>query len=179
MLHNYVKIAWRNIMKSKGFSLINIVGLATGMAVALIIGLWVQYEYSYDRFLDGNENLYQVMMNYTEQGKKITYRATSLPLSDAIADVPGIERVVVSDWMGPHNLTVEDKVLIMDGAQIGSDFLTMFSYPMIIGDVKTCLQESQSIVLTKSTATALFGQEDPMGKVVRFDATNDLKVTGI
>ncbi len=180
MIENYFKTAWRNIVRSKGYSALNIFGLATGMAVALLIGLWVSNENSYDRFLPAYQQLYRVQRNFKSNGDTLTFRTTSLKLADALrTQIPEIEYVAESDWMGPHGLMVGDKKLYMRGAQIGADFLKMFQYPLLQGDARMVMQDPYSIVLTASTAKALFGNENPINKMVRFDNKNDLKVTGI
>jgi len=180
MIKNHFKIAWRNIVRSKGYSALNIFGLATGMAVALLIGLWIYNEYSYDKFLPGYERLSRVQRNYDSNGDTLTFRTTSLKLADALRNqIPEIEYVAESDWMGPHGLMVGDKKIYLRGARSGSDFLKMFEYPLLYGDAGKVLQDPYSIVLTQSTAKALFGNENAINKMVRFDNKNDLKVTGI
>ena len=180
MLKNYFKTAWRNITRSKGYSALNIFGLATGMAVALIIGLWVYNEYAYDRFLPEYQRLYRVQRNYNSNGDTLTFQSTSLKLADALRNqVAEIEYVAESDGMGPHGLTVGDKKLYLGGTRIGSDFLKMFQYPLLQGNADQVMKDPYSIVLTASTAKALFGNENPLNKMVRMDNENDLKVTGI
>ncbi|HTE09831.1 MAG TPA: ABC transporter permease [Chitinophagaceae bacterium] len=180
MLKNYFKIAWRNIVRSKGYSALNIFGLATGMAVALLIGLWVYNEYSYDRFLPAYQQLSRVQRNFDSNGDTLTFRTTSLKLADALrTQIPEIEYVAESDWMGSHGLLVGDKKLYMRGARVGSDFLKMFQYPLLKGDARSVMQDPYSIVLTASAAKALFGNENPINKMLRLDNQNDLKVTGI
>ncbi len=83
MIKNYFKIAWRTLINNKGYSAINILGLATGMAVALLIGLWVHNEYSYDKFLPGYEQVYRVKRNFDSNGDTLTFNTTSLKLADA------------------------------------------------------------------------------------------------
>ena len=180
MLKNYLKTAWRNIAGSKAYSAINILGLASGMAVALLIGLWVRHEYSYDKFLPGYKQLYKVQRNFNSNGEILTFATTSLKLADALRNqIPEIEYVAESDWMGRRGLMVGDKKIYIKGAQIAGDFLKMFQYPLLKGNAGNVLKNPYSIVLTQSTAKALFGDEDPIGKTVRFENKNDLKVTGI
>ncbi|HTI07407.1 MAG TPA: ABC transporter permease [Puia sp.] len=180
MFKNYCKTAWRTIKGSKVYSGINILGLAAGMAVALLIGLWVYNEYSYDRWLPGYQQLYQVKMNFTNDGQTHTQDAVSLPIAGILrSNIPGVAYVAECDWMDAHNLAVGDKKLYLGGAMIGSDFLKMFRYPLLKGNAGACMTDPNSIVLTQSTATALFGKEDPMNKMVRVDNSHDLKVTGI
>jgi putative ABC transport system permease protein len=180
MIKNYFKTAWRNLVKNKVYSALNILGLSIGMAVALLIGLWVYYQLSFDRFLPGYSDQYQVKMNITVDGSTRTQDAVALPLADVLRnEIPGVKYVAESDWNESHGLVVGDKKLYLNGSQIGGDFLKMFQYPFLDGNANNVLRETNSIVLTKSTAISLFGNVDPMGKVVRFDNSSDLKVTGI
>ena len=180
MFRNYIKTAWRSIKGSKVYSAINILGLAAGMAVALLVGLWVVNEYSYDRWLPGYQHLYQVKMTYTNEGQKHTQDAVSLPIANTLRkDIPGIRYVAESDWVDTHNLAVGDKKIYLGGAMTGSDFLKIFHYPLLKGNEATGLKDPYSIILTQSTATALFGKEDPMNKMVRIDNMDNMKVTGI
>jgi putative ABC transport system permease protein len=180
MFRNYFKTAWRNFINNKVYSTINILGLAAGMAVALLIGLWVHYAFSFNKFLPDYEQLYQVKRNFNSNGDTLTFNTTSLKLADALRNqVAEIEYVAESDWMGRHGLMVGDKKIYKRGAQIGSDFLKMFQYPLVEGNAATVLKDPYSIVLTESMAKALFGNENPMNKMVRFDNRHDLKVTGI
>src|SRR5450432_4569844 len=163
MIENYFKIAWRNIVKSKGYSALNIFGLATGMAVALLIGLWVYYQFSYDRFLPGYQHAYQVRYRTNNNGEIQTQSSVCFPLADVLKkDIPGIKYVVQTDWMGSHGLVVGDKKLYINGAMAGSDFLKAFQFPLLEGNADQVLKDPYSIVLTESSAKALFGTEDPV-----------------
>jgi ABC-type antimicrobial peptide transport system permease subunit len=180
MLISYFKTAWRNIIRSKWYSVLNIVGLATGMAVTLLIGLWVHYQYSYNQFLPDYQRVYQVLSNYNADADVSTQGSTPTKLADVLrAEFPEIEYVSETDWFGPHGLTVGNKKLHIDGGQVQGDFLKIFQFTLLRGSAGTVLKDPYSIVLTESTAKSLFGQEDPIGKTVRFDNLNDLKVTGI
>ncbi len=181
MLRNYIKIAWRNMVNNKVYSALNIVGLAAGMAVALLIGLWVLKEYNYDKILPNYEQLYQVKMNVTSQHDGMhTYDAVALPLADVIKkDYPEIKYVAQTDYFQKHSLVVGDKKIYSFGGAVGTDFLKMFQFPLLKGSADRVLQDPYSIVLTEETAIALFGNVDVMGKTVRFDNGHDLKVTGV
>src|ERR1700754_1500792 len=181
MIKNYLKIAWRNMLRNKVYSALNIVGLAAGMAVALIIALWVFNQYSYDKFLPNYNQLYQVELNFTDPHEgEHTQQAVSLPIAEVLRkEYPEVKYVAESDWMGEHGLLVGNKKIYMNGAAIRSDFLKMFQYPLIKGNVNTVLKDAYSIVLTESTAKALFGDADPMDKTVRIDNKHDVKVTGV
>jgi len=181
MIKNYLKITWRNMLRNKVYSALNIVGLAAGMAVALLIALWVTNQYSFDKFLPNYKQLYQVEINFTDPHEgEHTQQAVSLPIADVLRkNYPEVKYVAESDWMGQHDLLVGNKKLYMNGAAIGSDFLKMFQYPLIKGNANSIFKDAYSIVLTESTARALFGDADPMDKTVRIDNQHDLKVTGI
>jgi putative ABC transport system permease protein len=183
MLKNYWLVAWRNLVNNKVYSALNIAGLAAGMAVALLIGLWVVNEFSYDKFLPDSGQIYQVEMNLTSQHDgEHTQVSLALPLTDVLRkDIPGIKYVCEADYLGwiNHNLRVGDKKLYMGGGAVQSDFFKLFRYPFAKGNAGSALTDPKSIVLTESTAKALFGDKDAMGKVVTFDNDNGLTVTGV
>jgi len=180
MFKNYFKTAWRNLVNNKVYSVLNILGLATGMAVALLIGLWVYYQYSYDKFLPDYKQLYQVRRNFYGNGDTVTYGGTSLKLANVLRrQIPEIQYVAETDGFGMHGLMAADKKFYLNGGQVGGDFLKMFRYNLLEGNVNAALNNPYSIVLSESTAKALFGKDDALNKVVRFDNKNDLKVTGI
>lgn len=180
MFKNYFKTAWRNITRTIGYSTLNVVGLATGMAVALLIGLWVYDQYSYDKSLPDYQRLYRVQRNFNSNGDTLTFLSTSLKLADALRNqIPEVEYISESAGFWSHGLMINDKKLYIDGGIVGGDFLKMFQYPLIKGNAATVFKDAYSIVLTESTAKALFGNDDPVNKTVRFDNEHDLKVTGI
>ncbi len=99
MFKSYFKTGWRNLIKNKGYTAINILGLAAGMAVALLIGLWVHHEYSYDKFLPGYQQLFRVKRNFNSNGQTLTLETASLKLADAFRpENREIETVDKSDW---------------------------------------------------------------------------------
>lgn len=181
MLKNYFKTAWRSLWKNKAYSLLNISGLAIGMAVALIIGLWVVWELSFDKFIPKYEQLYSVKINYVSKQRGIsTQTAVAYPLLEVFkTEIPEVKNAVLCDWINSHSLMNGEKKISMNGAMISPEFLTMFEYPMLKGDRASALKETYSIVLTESTAKALFGEEDPMNKMVRIDNRHNLTVTGV
>lgn len=180
MFRNYFKTSWRNIVKEKGYSGFNILGLAVGMAVALVIGLWVQYQLSYDRFLPDYGQAYRTMVRSNSNGVADAGEATCLPLAEAIKkDVPEVKYVAQADFGGQHSLMVGDKKLYSKGMFAGEDFLKIFKYPLLQGHAEDVLKQPASIVLTSSTAIALFGHTDPVNKTVRLDNLHDVKVSGV
>ena len=180
MFRNYLKSAWRNIIRSKWYSVLNIMGFATGMTIALLIGLWVYYQYSYNSFLPEYQQVYQVKSNYNADGDVDTENSTPSKLADMLrTDFPEIAYASETDGFGPHGLKVGDKKLYNDGGQVQKDFLRIFQFPLVKGNAGSVLNDPYSIVLTESTAKALFADQDPIGKTVRFDNDNDLRVTGV
>lgn len=180
MLKTFFRTAWRNVLFNKGYSALNISGLAIGMAIALIIGLWVYDQNTYDKFLPDYQQLYQVRRNFNSNGQTLNFTSTSLKLADALRTrIPEIEYVAETGGNGHSVLMVDDKKFYLKGLQIGSDFLKMFAFPLLHGQAGTVLKDPYSIVLTQSTAIALFGNEDPVGKTVRINNMDNLKVTGI
>ncbi|GAB3316592.1 ABC transporter permease [Larkinella ripae] len=183
MLRNYLKIAWRSLRKNRGFSLINILGLAVGMAVATLIGIWVWDELTFDRFYENEANLYRVMLNRTANGETTTQSNAALPLREVLkTEVPEIKRVVETLPTRMQNetaLQAGERKLLRTGQNAGEDFLAMFQLPMRSGDGQSALHDPNSVVLTEETARALFDETDPVGKVVRLDNQFDLKVSGV
>jgi putative ABC transport system permease protein len=179
MIKNYLKIAWRNLLKSKTYSFINIAGLAAGMAVAMIIGLWITDEFTANRQFKNYESIYQVMMHQTFDGKRGTQTALPYPLGEELkAKYPDLKSVAMSDWGSNRSLVYGDKKISKYGHYIGEDAVNMFSLNILSGD-KNPLHDPHSIVLTEETAKALFGNENPLNKIVRMDNTVDLKVTAV
>src|SRR5664279_5364829 len=179
MFKNNLKIAWRNLLKSKTYSFINIAGLAAGMAVAMIIGLWISDELSANRQFKNYESVYQVMMHQTFDGKRGTQTALPYPLGEELkAKFPDMKGVAMSDWGQNHSLVYADKKISKYGHFIGEDAVSMFSLNILSGN-KYPLHELHSLVLTEETAKALFGNENPLDKIVRLDNIVDLKVTAI
>ena len=180
MVKNYLKTAWRNITRTIGYSILNVTGLAIGMAVALLIGLWVYEQYSFDKFLPEYQSVYRVQRNFNSNGDTLTFQTTSLKLADALrTQIPEIEYVAESDWTGNHGLIVGDKKLYVNGAISGTDIFKIFQYSFIKGNANTAFKDPYSIVLTQSLAKSLFGNENAINKLVRVDNAHDLKVTGV
>ena len=179
MIKNYFKIAWRNLIKNKVYSFINIAGLATGMAVAMVIGLWIYDEVSANKHFNNYETLYQVMMHQTFDGERGTQEALPYPLAEEMknkyADFKG---VAMCDWGQTHSLIYGEKKISKRGHFIGEEAVNMFSLNILQGD-KNPLREAYSIVLTSETAKILFGNDNPIGKIVKMDNQTDLKVTAV
>jgi hypothetical protein len=180
MLKNYLKVAFRNLWKNKGFSFINIVGLAIGMASAILILLWMQNEITYDDFHVKRDRIYEVWNRAEFSGELHCWNNTPKVLAAAMQrDLPEVEHTVRVDYNASRLFSVGNKRLMITGNSVDSDFLQVFSFPMIEGDANTALNDGHSIVVTQSLAKTLFGREDAMGKVIRINDKDNYQVTGI
>jgi len=179
MIATFLKIAWRNAQKNLTYSSINVLGLATGMSVALLIGLWVNYQYSFDRFLPDYRQVYQVRQNYNTGSEILTGDAASLKLAQVLRDrIPEIKHVGVAHF-DKHGLRNGIHKVFMQGAIVDIDFLKTLKFQLLKGDINTIFKDPYSVVLDQSTTKALFGDADPIGKVINLDNRNNVKVTGV
>src|SRR5665213_3015917 len=180
MIKNYLKIAWRNLIKNKAQSFINISGLAVGMAVAMLIGLWIWDELSFDKNFKNYDHLAQVMQNNTMNGEVMTGNSVPWPMGDALRKSFGSDFKHITMAMYPygHILTFGDKKLTETGTYFEPGALDMFSLKMLLG-THAALNGPSSIMLSESTAKAYFGNENPLDKVMKIDNKQVVKVTGI
>jgi putative ABC transport system permease protein len=180
MFRNYFLTAWRNLTRNKAYSVLNILGLSIGMAVALLIGLWVTYQYSFDRFFSDYRRVYAAHLRYTRNGERHQMSSSALPLSAALKkDIAGIEYAAHTDWMGAHGVVAGKNKVYLSGAMAEGDFFKIFPCTIIKGSLAYPQTNLYTIVLTQSTAKALFGEENPIGRNVRIDDTHDLVVTTV
>ena len=183
MLTNYLKIAWRNLLRHKAFSAINIVGLAIGMAACLLILQYVAFELSYDNFHEKGDRIYRVRQDRYNAGKLSTEwvsgaYAAGNSFKDAFSEIEEYVKVVgsgsiVAEIQGGEQLKVE-KVYFATPA-----FFTVFSYPLIAGDARTALTEPNTVVLSETVANKLFGGVNPLGKTMQVNGKQAVKVTGV
>jgi len=180
MLKNYLKITWRNLLKNKAFSAINIGGLAVGMAVAILIGLWIWDEVSFDRYHKNYDRIAQVKQNVTNNGEVQTWSTMPFPLAAELRKSYGsdFKYVVMSDGLSDHILTIGDKKLSKAGSYFEAQAPDLLSLNMIKGN-RDGLKDPYSILLSESVAKACFGNEDPMNKIIKLDNRLNVKVTGI
>jgi len=179
MLKNYFKIAFRNLARSRGFSAINISGLAIGMASAILILLWIQNEMSYDRFYQKSDRLYQMYNRDKFSGKLWAWGATPKIMAPTLkTDYPEVEDVARYDD-DMFLVTVGETHFKSLGALADSGFFQLFDFPFLSGNAAQALKAPNNIVLTQKFAKKLFGNEDPMGKSVRIDSNAFFTVTGV
>lgn len=185
MLKTYLKTAWRDIAFNKLYSGLNIVGLAIGMSVALLIGLWVVDQCSYDRFAPGYEQAYQVKYNFNNNGEIQTQADVAIPLAAALKiDVPEIAHTALAYGPAPYGnqtdiLQVGDKKISPTGMVAGQDFLKIIRLPLLAGNADVALKDPDAIVISESTAKALFGQADPIGKTILISHDRNFRVTAV
>jgi len=181
MLKNYLLITFRSLRKNGFYSFINITGLAIGITCSILILLWVADETSFDKFHPKADRLYQVWVNAHFDGRINSWTSLPLPTYEALKTAnANIVHTLVTDWGDNHLVSAADeKRMNKRGFHVSEEFLEMFQFPLVAGNAETALDDPANIVITESTAKALFGSEDAMGKLIRLDNQFDLKVGGI
>jgi putative ABC transport system permease protein len=182
MFWNYMKIAWRNIKRYKGYSFINIIGLAAGLACCILILLWVQDELNYDRFHTNKDDLYRVVAEFHKTEPVTHYWPVCAPLAPALKEeYPEIVNATrFSRLRRGQSVKFGDKKFLESLICLTDpDFFTMFSFPFLEGDPQTALSNPNSIVLREALSAKYFGNEDPIGKVLNVNNEYDFTVTGI
>jgi putative ABC transport system permease protein len=180
MLHNFFKSALRNLLRSRGFSVINIVGLAIGMAGAIIILLWIENEVSYDQFHQNKSRIYEAWNRVSFNGKVLTWDATPKVLAGTLErDLPEVEQATRVNWPNRWVFSKDAKEFFAQGTQVDSNFLQVFTFPLIEGNAQMALKEINSIVLTEKLAIRLFGKEEAVGKTLKIINQGSFTVTGI
>ncbi len=181
MFKNYFKIAYRSFLKYKAYSFINIAGLALGLACCILILLYIQDELSYDKFHAQAGRIYRVVWEENQEGRVRRLASTFAPLTPALrAEFPEISQMV---RLFPYGATVardqerrfqESRFLFVD-----STFFEVFDFPWQRGEARTALHGPNSLVLTAASAKKYFGDDDPMGKILRVENNQDFEVTGV
>lgn len=181
MIKNFIKITLRNIVRHKGYSFINITGLAVGMACCLLITLWVLDELSYDRFHENAPYLYRVEENQHYSGRLFHVNVTPHPIAPAMKEefpeIRDASRYVRADgrlFRYGEKSFYENSVRAVDPS-----FLDMFTYPLVNGNKESALNAPDSILISQDIAVKYFGSEDPLGKIINIDNKYDFKVTGV
>jgi putative ABC transport system permease protein len=181
MIKNYFKISFRNLKKNKGFTAINIVGLAIGMAAAMLIMLWVSSQLNFDNTYPKSKLIYSVgSMEQSDKGPDVWF-STPKPLYEVVKnDISEVKQSSRLNNTGGFLFTYDDKKIIAKkGAFVDSAFLQIFELPLLKGNPKTALVEPTDIVLTKDYAMTIFGSTDVIGKSIKVDSTEVLKVSAI
>ncbi|CCH52450.1 Macrolide export ATP-binding/permease protein macB [Fibrisoma limi BUZ 3] len=180
MLRNYLKIAFRNLVKQKAYSFINIGGLAVGMAVAILIGLWIYDELSVNKSFQNYDRIAQLMRNRTINGETDTRAGLPIPLAQRLKDSYGesFRHVELAWWTSWHTIKLNNQVFSKSGKFMTPGVPEMLSLTMLKGS-RDGLKEPGSILLSASVAQALFGDANPLHKTLTLDNTMTVNVTGV
>ncbi|HJP62332.1 MAG TPA: ABC transporter permease, partial [Mucilaginibacter sp.] len=182
MIYNYLKIAWRNLNKHRFFSLVNICGLAIGIAAFWVIALYVTDEISYDRYNQKADRIFRVAQHGQWNGGSFNLAITSIPYAPAMkTDYPEVEDAVRIDMEGGGKITYGDKqIMAGDISFVDNSIFNIFSYHFLDGDANTALAKPHCIVLTKTLATKIFGDAaSVVGKTLSFEGNDPNLVTGV
>jgi putative ABC transport system permease protein len=184
MIKNYLKIAWRNLLRYKGFSIINILGLAIGLACCILVGLFIKDELGYDRYHKDSASIYRVVKDFVNDDGSRLPDATTPPAIGAFIqkEIPEVEHVarLMPGW--GHKFYVrngERKFIEENIYRADSSIFDVFTFQFIQGNAKTAFQDQNAIVLTESAAKKYFGDEDPIGKTLEIDTQDPLMVTAV
>lgn len=180
MWKNYLKIAWRNILRKKGFAFINIGGLAVGMAASVLIMVWIQFEFSVDSQYEKSDRIYAVWRTNVNQGNVLSWDYTPTPYAAALKEqYPEVEAVThVTEW-DPMVLSVGEKSFYEQTSFVDPGFFEMFSFRALEGDPTEAMKSPDNIVLTESVAKKLFGEESALGKSVKVESQLDFEVKAV
>ncbi len=180
MFRNYLKTTFRNLWKNKGYTFLNIFGLAIGIACAALIFLWVEDELSYNDYFANKENLYKIKDRQTYDGNTFTFDATPGPLAKNIkAEIPGIKNTARTTWGNKSLFALDDKTIYENGLYVDSSFLSMFHLKLIKGNESTPFDQFHSLVISKKMAEKFFGTTDVIGKTLKVDAKQDYAISGV
>ncbi len=179
MIKNYITITIRSLVRNKLFSAINILGLATGMAGAILVFLYIEYELNYDKFFTNHKNIYRLVRDYNIGGEQSLNPSTSYGLSTAVMEE--IPSVVSSTkyFRKPTNIKHKDDVFKELVCFTDSLFLEIFDYQFILGNSNTIFKNPDEIIITESFSKKYFGEENPLGKVLLFDESMNFRITGV
>ena len=184
MIKNHFFVAYRMAIRHKGYTLLNLLGLAVGMAVAIVIFLWVDDEMQMNRFHAGSDRIYQVWRNmHQSDGDIHTTPGIPQPLELVLGEeYPEVEKVTLVSWPMELTFQYEDQLFYESGNYVSPDFFGVFSFPFLIGDPSTALQDISSIAISEQLAAKYFGrnwEEKALGKTIRMGNQADFVVTGV
>ena len=181
MFSNYLKITFRNLLRYKGYSFINIAGLAVGLACCIVIVLFDQYELGYDRIYPNSDRIYRVSLRGRVNNAQLDMAVSSAPLAGALKqELPEVELATRLTTGGYPVLRYKDKVFSEEHFfRADSNFFQVFALPFVKGDPATALVPPQAVVISESMAKKYFGDEDPIGKRLNMDRRLDWEVTGV
>ncbi|MBT4333570.1 MAG: FtsX-like permease family protein [Candidatus Cloacimonetes bacterium] len=181
MFKNYIKIAYRNILKQKTYSAINIFGLALGLTACILVGLYIYQDFNYDNYHANGENIYRVSIEMVTPDDTFNFAQTPAPVAPSLKqNYPEINKIsriffAKNDLITyEKNKFYEEEIVFAD-----EDFFKIFSYSTLQGNPNTFLQKDNSVVITKKIADKYFGTENPVGKILNYNSRIDLEVVGV
>ncbi len=180
MFKNYLKIAWRNLKRNKGYSAINIGGLALGMAVAMIIGLWIWDELSFNKKFENYERVAKVMQHQTYNGEILSDESMPLQMADELRTTykDYFEHVALANWGGDYLLQFEDKKITPHGNFAEEGITEILNLKMLEG-TRSGLSDPNTILISKSLSRSFFGEKHAVNQIIRFNDESPLKVIGV
>ncbi|MDH4271590.1 MAG: ABC transporter permease [Candidatus Aminicenantes bacterium] len=181
MFKNYLKTGWRNIKAQKGYSFINIAGLALGMACAILIVFYIHYELSFDRFHKNADRIYRVVVDATLQQNQVNVPAAQMAFGPTLAkDYPEVTAAVRVQSLSKTMVKYADRSFYETGLLYAdASIFDVFTFPLVAGDPMTALARANTVVLTERMAKKYFRGENPVGKFLRFNDETDFTVTGV
>jgi putative ABC transport system permease protein len=180
MFKNYLVVAWRNLVKGRMHSAINILGLCIGLSVATLIGLWMYDELSFDKNFEHHDRIAQVIQNLTNNGETQTWWSVPYPLANELRTNYGsdFKHIVMAVNVFDHLLTVDDKKIKQRGGFFEKEMPDMFSLQLLKGS-HSALNDPNSVLISSSAAKAFFGSEEPMNRIITIDKMPVVKVAGV
>jgi predicted permease len=180
MFRNYFKTTIRNLRKNKGYTFLNIFGLAIGIACATLIFLWVEYELTFNHYFTNRDNLYNVKNQQTYDGTTFTFDATPGVMAEAIkAEIPGIKNTSRCTWGNQLLFSLNNKTIYEQGNYVDASFLLMFQLQFIKGNAANAFAQVYSLVISETMAKKFFGTIDIIGKALKVNNKQDYIITGV
>ena len=184
MLSNYLKIAFRNALRYKGYTSLNLLGLVVGIASCMLILLWVNDELKVNKFHEKGDQIYQVFRNMKQSGGMVNTTASiPKPVGDLVAEeYSEVSQVAQLSWLMNMDLKIENEAIEEEGRFASPEFLQMFSFPLVIGDKENALSQPNNILISRSVAEKYFGEDwrtEAVGSTVKVEEQFDVQVTGV
>ena len=180
MFSNYLKTTLRNLWKNKGYTFLNIFGLAIGITCAALIFLWIEDEVNYNDYFSNKENLYKIKDHQTYDGTTFTFDATPGPLAAGIKnEIPGIKRTARTTWGDQALVSLGEKNIYQQGLFVDSSFLSMFQLEFTKGNAENSFSQLHSIVISEKMADKFFNSTDVLGKTLKLDNNHDYVIGGV
>src|ERR1700722_10152179 len=181
MIKNYLLVAWRNLVRNKAFSAINILGLALGMTCSLLIMLWVNDERSVDGFHANGKQLYQIYERWYFDGKVTAdYPTQGLLAGELKRVIPDIQYTSSLEWNTTNTFEAKNKINKLAGSFASADFFTMFSYPLLQGTPQTALNTLEGVAISRKMANLFFGSPTAaIGQTLRYENSQNFRVSAV